>query len=555
MRLTHFTAALAVLAAAGPARAQAPVEPFRAIASPDSADFAAFGAWVAAVGDADGDTLRDLVVAAPLASTDDAYQAGRVYLMSSAGTVISRVDSPQPVRDGAFGSAAAFLGDLNGDFRREALVGAYAEGPETGPGGTSTAQGRAYVFAGGSGNLLFTLASPTPVAYGYFGYTVAGPGDLTGDGVGDAVVGAFRETSAFLRGGNVHVYSGATGALVRTLASPTATEDGAFGWNVEPAGDLTGDGVPDLLVAAGQESAGGGLGGGRVHLFSGATGDHVRAFDRPPGDTFLFGRVSSIVGDLDSDGTPDVAVAAPGAAPNGRVFVFSGATGALVRTFTSDTTQPSDGQFGAAIAPAGDVDGDGVPDILVGAPFERGRGPGGTAARAGRVYLLSGATGEVLLLLTSPAPRLNGAFGTSIDWADIDGDGQPDPVVGAPNEDTAGLVAAGRVYVYTSTDLRAAVGGTVAAAPDPSSLSFALAASPNPVRALGAVVLTLATAETVRVAAVDALGREVARLHDGPLAAGVHRLGLDARLLPAGVYVVRATAGVRVATARLVVVR
>lgn len=534
MRPVLCTAALAA-ALAAPTLAQESADPSVVIVSPDSLENVAFGAWVAAIGDADGDTQRDLIVAAPLAGTPTTFQSGRVYLMASTGTVISQVDSPGPADGGAFGSAAAFVGDLNGDNRREALVGAYGEGPPTGAGRDA---GRAYVFAGGSGDLLFTLASPSPVPFGFFGYSVAGPGDLTGDGVPDAVVGAFRETSAFLRGGAVHVYSGADGALVRTLVSPTAVEDGAFGWQVEPAGDLTGDGVPDLLVAAVQESPGGGMGGGRVHLFSGADGAWVRAFD-PAGASFLYGRTIAVVGDLDGDGTPDVAVGAPGTSPNGRVFVFSGATGAVVRTFTSATEQAVDGQFGAAIVPAGDVDLDGTPDVLVGAPFEPGRGDDG--ARAGRVYLLSGATGEVLLVLTSPNPSLNAGFGTSIDWADIDGDGQPDPVVGAPNETIVApdQVAGGRVYLYTSTDLRAAVGGTVATEGAPAA-AFALKAAPNPVRAVAAVTLTTAGAPAVRVVVFDALGRRVAVLHDGPIAAGTLRLGLDVSGLPAGVYVVRA---------------
>lgn len=178
-----------VTACVAPVAAQAPVEPSRIIASPTPTEYTGFGSWVAAIGDADGDTFRDLVVAAPSGSSPGAYQAGRVYLVSSAGGALSQVESPHPVRDGLFGFAAAFLGDLNGDNRRETVVGAPGEGPTV---DTPDDSGRAYVLAGGSGDLLFALASPNPVPYGNFGQTVAGPGDVTGDGVPDVAVGAPR---------------------------------------------------------------------------------------------------------------------------------------------------------------------------------------------------------------------------------------------------------------------------------------------------------------------------------------------------------------------------
>ncbi len=532
-----------------PAAAQAPVEPSRIISSPAPSEYTAFGSWVAAIGDADGDTFRDLVVAAPFGSSG-AYQSGRVYLISSTGGEISQVGSPQPVRDGLFGAAASFLGDLNGDNRRETVVGAPGEGPLTGAFETSDNSGRAYVLAGGSGSLLFTLVSPTPAEYGNFGDTVAGPGDVTGDGVPDIVVGAPREAGVEPLSGNAYVFSGADGTLVRTLASPTAREDGQFGDLVAAAGDLTGDGVPDILVTArneGPPDASPFSRPGRVHLFSGATGAWVLAFDSGSETSAAqYGVAAVPVGDLDLDGTPDVAVGAFSENNNGRVTLFSGATGAILRTLDSSSPPQGGGGLGVAIAPAGDVDGDGVPDVLAGAPYEQGRNG---VNRAGRVTLFSGATGAELLVLTSPTPALNSGYGRSVAWADIDGDGAPDPIVGAPRE------GAGRVYLYTSAQLRAALGGVVAAEAAAAEGAFALAVAPNPVLGLGAVSLRLDAAQPVRLAVVDALGREVAVLHDGPLVAGTHRLGLDTAGLPAGVYVVRAVGRGMAASQTLTVIR
>ena len=362
-------AAAAAVALASVAAAQAPVEPSLTITPPDPVTSGGFGSWVAAIGDADGDALRDLIVAAPTTSVVR-YSDGRVYLVSARGDTLSSITSPNPVYGGQFGRSAAFLGDLNGDFRREAVVGAPFEGPLTGPFSTSDQQGRAYVFAGGSGTLLFSLASPDPVAYGGFGMSVAGPGDVSGDGIGDVVVGAFYETSgSALYAGNAYVFSGADGTLVRTLTSPTPTGSGAFGLTVREAGDLTGDGVPDVLVREGRGLSGYGV----VHLFSGATGEAVRQFESgSDASAAEFGAAIEVVGDLDADGTPDVAISAPGEGQNGTVRVFSGATAAVLRTFVS-STPPQDGRFGAALAPAGDIDGDGVPDVLIGGPYEQGR--------------------------------------------------------------------------------------------------------------------------------------------------------------------------------------
>ena len=532
-----------------------PVDPFAVIASPAPDFFEGFGAWVDAVGDVNQDGAVDLVVSAPLAGD---YSGGLVYLVASSGEIVSQVGSPNARREGLFGASAAFLGDLNGDNRREALVGAPGETAADRAAFEFGGDGRAYVLAGGSGDVLFSLVSPNADTLGGtyltggFGAATAGPGDLTGDGVPDFVVGAPEESSGLLYAGRAYVYSGADGTLVRTLVSPDPQESGLFGARVEPVSDLDADGVSELLVVALRERPSPGSAElGRVHVFSGATGALLFTLDSgipnslstPTGDL-------ADLGDLDGDGTVDIAVGATNVGDNGVVLVFSGATGALVRTLEVDLGEPADAQFGQAIVPLGDVDLDGVPDLFVGAPFANDQG-----TRAGRAFLISGATGETLLALSSTHPRLNGQFGRTVAWADIDGDGANDPVVGAPFER---LVAAeplgGLVYLFTQAEMRRALGVAVgtdgAAASGPLALG---APRPHPTSGRTTLELRLGAAGPVHAELLDALGRRVAVLADGAFAAGAHAVELDASGLAPGLYLVRARAAGGSVSRRVVV--
>ncbi|HYE94870.1 MAG TPA: integrin alpha, partial [Rubricoccaceae bacterium] len=120
---------------------------------------------------------------------------------------------------------------------------------------------------------FYTLASPNEEVVGQFGYAVGSTGDLTGDGVGDLIVGASRELVDGVRAGRAYVFSGPTGALVHTLSSPHGRPDGSFGWSADGAGDVDLDGVPDLIVGAWAErGVGSALQAGRAYVFSGASG-------------------------------------------------------------------------------------------------------------------------------------------------------------------------------------------------------------------------------------------------------------------------------------------
>jgi hypothetical protein len=323
-----------------------------------------FGGAVAGVPDLDGDGHGDLVVGADW----EANLAGRVHVFSGAtGALLRTLVSPTPSTSpsGTFGLAVAGVPDLDADGTWDIVVGTSSEGS------SATGYGRAHVFSGATGALVRTLLSPNPEgggqAFPSFGCSVAGLPDLDGDGRGDLLVGACREDTN--DAGRAYLFSGATGALLRTLTSPNPEANGSFGFRVDGVPDADGDGATDLLVAAHTEDAGA-SNSGRAYLFSGATGALLRTFVSPnPIANGIFGRDTEGVPDLDGDGRGEVLVGAGGDLGTGRAYLFSGATGALLRTFASPNPRVG-GRFGDALGAVPDVDGDGTADLLVGAYVE-----------------------------------------------------------------------------------------------------------------------------------------------------------------------------------------
>ncbi|MDV3243230.1 MAG: integrin alpha, partial [Methylocaldum sp.] len=152
--------------------------------------------------------------------------------------------------------------------------------------------------------------------------------------------------------------------------NPTPQNDAYFGDAVAGAGDVNRDGIPDLLVGASWQNADGNYAQGRAFVFSGADGSLLHILNNPtPQAVAYFGRAMARAGDVNRDGIPDLLVGAPfqdvgSHADQGQAYIFSGADGALVYTLDNPTPQ-DDAYFGDAVASAGDVNRDGIPDLLV----------------------------------------------------------------------------------------------------------------------------------------------------------------------------------------------
>ncbi|MFO0829327.1 MAG: FG-GAP-like repeat-containing protein [Phycisphaerales bacterium] len=302
---------------------------------------------------------------------------------------------------------------------------------------------------------LHQFVSPNAENFGSFGSAVAGLHDVNGDGWGDVVIGADNEDGAgILDSGRVYVFSGATGALIRSHNSPNAESQGFFGQAVAGIPDVNGDGRDDYIVGAPEENGGGVNGAGRVYVFSGATGGLIRVHNSPNPESFgRFGTSVAGIPDINGDGRGDYIVGAydengGGVNGSGRVYVYSGATGALIRTHTSPNAVIG-GSFGDAVAGIPDATGDGRGDYVIGAPYE----DIGATLEAGRAYIYNGSTGALTHVLVSPNPENSGRFGNSVGGLhDANGNGLGEVVVGAAREDPgASPLEAGRAYLFNGT--------------------------------------------------------------------------------------------------------
>ncbi|MBN1657322.1 MAG: FG-GAP repeat protein [Anaerolineae bacterium] len=331
-----------------------------------------------------------------------------------------------------FGYAVATAGDVNGDGYADVVVGADRYNQWT---------GRTYVYLGNAGGLS---ATPIFTATGeggnnHFGYAVGTAGDVNGDGYDDIIVGAYHYQEFT---GRVYVYAGHAGGLSATPVL-TITGEGPniyFGRSVGAAGDVNGDGYDDVIVGAQAYDHW----TGRVYVYAGSPS----GLGAPPiftasgeGPSNSFGRSVGTAGDVNGDGYADIVVGAHGYGNfQGRIYVYAGSADGLgaAPLFTA-TGQGGNGHFGYSAGTAGDVNGDGYADLIVGA----NRGSNNT----GWVYVYAGGSKGLSAtpIFTATGEGEHSHFGFSVSAAgDTNGDGYDDVIVGAYHYNNS----TGRVYVY-----------------------------------------------------------------------------------------------------------
>ncbi len=335
------------------------------------------------------------------------------------------------------GRSAANCGDLNGDGLDDVIVGAPMRDNEF------DADGSVFVLSGVDGSVIFELHGSTQRAT--FGWAVAGAGDLNGDAVPDLLVGAPGDAGK----GSITVISGSDGTQLAKYWGPNTGSK--FGYSVARGGDLTGDGVPELLV--GDPVADGQRGSVRI-----LNGDKVgRGFRRLSSvrEALLFGanantrfgEVVSCVGDLDLDGVPETAIGAP---CDDSMYIYSGVSHQLLTVFSGHGAQgqTKDGIGHTPAANVGDINGDGVEDLLIGAPYYHEEG----LPAVGAAGLFSGKD-QRLLSLRQCYYDENDYFGAAAygNGVDFDGDGWPDWIIGIPGYGSKSENSAyGAVMVETS---------------------------------------------------------------------------------------------------------
>ena len=355
--------------------------------------------WIARdIGDVDGDGVHDLVTSAPSLAAGGPL-AGRVYVYSGKGGELLWTATGQPGEHLGMGIEAA--GDVDGDGVPDVVGGA-------------PSVDRAVVWSGRDGRVLLSLSGDQPGSA--FGTKVGDVGDVDGDGHADVLVGAPKHDGAGIDAGWAGVFSGKDGALLHA-------------WSGERAGDKLGSAGSGatrdgrVFIVLGAPDAGP-LNAGRAYVYDGLHDEPFFVIEADPGGSELGGMFLSVVGDVDADGVPDVYASDWNHGPRGSgvgcVYVHSGADGA--RLFQLTGSLPGEG-FGIGCADAGDSNGDGHDDLIVGSWQHAGAAPSG-----GRATLVSGADHSVLATWTGKiAGETFGFDATGL--GDVDGDGGVDFLV------------------------------------------------------------------------------------------------------------------------------
>ena len=424
-----------------------------------------------------------------------AYASNNAYPRSAVEINDSTINGPTLSNSDSFGISAAGIGDLDGDGVPDLAVGA----DDDDNGGTD--RGAVHVMLmNRDGTVKGTIEINSSTTDGpelsnsdYFGASVAGIGDLDGDGVPDLAAGAWADDNGGVNRGAVHVmFMNGNGTVKSTVEinngtpnGPTLSDYDFFGKSAAGIGDLDGDGVPDLAAGAWGDDGNGGTDRGAVHvMFMNRDGTVKGTAEISNGtangptlsDNDFFGTSVAAIGDLDGDGVPDLAAGAwrddgNGGTDRGAVHVMlmnrDGTVNATIEINDSTTDGPELSNldhFGVSVAGIGDLDGDGVPDLAAGAS---GDDEGGTNSGAVHVMLMN-RDGTVKGTIeindsTTDGPELSDGdfFGASVAGiGDLDGDGVPNLAVGADGDDNGGP-SRGAVHIIRINDMKTNGNGSV----------------------------------------------------------------------------------------------
>ena len=469
-------------------------------------DFSGYS--VSAAGDINGDGIDDLIIGANGADPNGSF-SGRSYVVFGSGTgftspvELSSLDGSNGVvlNGEAAGDNAGFsvsaAGDVNGDGIGDLIIGADSADPN------GSNSGRSYVVFGSGTGLTspFELSSLNgsngvvlngEAAGDSAGISVSAAGDINGDGIGDLIIGAFRAETDGIASGRAYVVFGSDTGLASPveLSSLNGSNgvvfigeaDGDYaGRSVSAAGDINGDGIDDLIIGAhGADS--GAEDSGRSYVVFGSNSAFAATIDLSllnGSNGFVLdgeaigdeaGRSVSAAGDINGDGIDDLIIDANRADPNGsfsgRSYVVFGSATGLPNPFDLSTLNGSNGfvlngeaEFdysGRSVSAAGDINGDGIDDLIIGAD---GADPNGSSS--GRSYVVFGRSSRDLAVSKSNGAAFVDAGLPTTWFIDVANVGAAD-IAGATLSDPVPTGVTGATWTCT------AFGGAVCANPSGS---------------------------------------------------------------------------------------
>ncbi len=335
-----------------------------------------FGFSAAGAGDVDGDGYDDVIVGAPNYASGQVDEGGAwVYRGSAAGMISTPYWHKLSDQVGAlFGFSVAGAGDTNGDGFAEVIIGAPMMENDI----DDADEGMLFVYRGSASGMGTTpyFSKDADKAGTHFGYSVASAGDTNRDGYADIIVGAPDYTSTYAAEGGAWVYLGRPD---RIITSPDWYAYGGqasahFGFSVAGAGDVNGDGYSDVIVGA-PDYADGQAGEGGVWTYYGSVNGlfDTAAWHREAGQADAFyGFSVSTAGDVNGDGYADVVVGACGMTDDvtdeGTARVFLGSLSGLGSAVWFGAGGELNSYYGYSVSTAGDVNGDGYDEVIIGAP-------------------------------------------------------------------------------------------------------------------------------------------------------------------------------------------
>ena len=388
-----------------------------------------YGYCVTGGGDVNGDGYSDISAGANGFNTS----AGRVYVYTNtmSGEDIIDLTATGESAGNNLGSSLSSAGDVNGDGYPDLIVGAS---------GYSSNKGRVYIYYGGNSmDNLADIIMTGQSAGSKFGVSVSGAGDVNGDGYSDVIVGASGFNS---NTGKAYIYYG--GANMDTVSDVSMNGSAAnnnFGVSVAGAGDVNGDGYNDVIIGA----DGAYTNSGEITLyFGGAVMDNIPDFSSGGTTNYKLGHSVSSAGDINGDGYSDIIAGAYGYnSSTGAAYIFYG--GAI---FTGNVNvillgEITNSNFGYSVSSAGDVNGDGYSDVIIGA-YQYNNIQGKAYIYYGNVIMDNSA--DVILNTESSYNY----FGYSVSAAgDVNSDGYSDVIVGAPLYNGNGISnGVGKSYIY-----------------------------------------------------------------------------------------------------------